>query len=60
LRASDLGKKYGWGIHSDSQGRVALYSCDSDTYAALENGEDPADPDVTVTTLAAMRSSRKG
>ena len=59
LRASDLGKRYGWGIHSDGQGRVALYSVDSDTYAALENGEDPEDPDVTVTNVAAMRSSRK-
>lgn len=59
LRASDLGKKYGWGVHSDADGRVALHSCDSDTYAALENGEDPGDPGVTVKTLAAMRSARK-
>ncbi|MGH3429532.1 MAG: DUF6157 family protein, partial [Mycobacteriales bacterium] len=25
LRSSDLGKRYGWGIHADSAGRLALY-----------------------------------
>src|SRR5690554_5325995 len=25
LRSSDLGKRYGWGIHADDEGRVAVY-----------------------------------
>ena len=26
LRGSDLGKRYGWGIHADDDGRLALYA----------------------------------
>ena len=29
FRASDLGKRYGWGVHSDAEGRVALYGVES-------------------------------
>lgn len=49
LRASDLGKKYGWGIHHDEQGRVALYGVESGEYRRLAGG-----PRVK----AAMRSKR--
>lgn len=35
LRSSPLGKRYGWGIHSDAAGRVALYARESDDYARL-------------------------
>jgi hypothetical protein len=52
LRASDLGKKYGWGIHHDEQGRVAIYGVESPEYAAFV--ANPA-----VKTVKAMRSSRK-
>ena len=52
LRASDLGKKYGWGIHHDAEGRVALYGVESKEYAALSGGND-------VTVVKAMRSSRR-
>lgn len=52
LRASDLGKRYGWGIHHDEQGRVALYGVESPEYAAFVN-----DPEVKV--VKAMRSSRR-
>jgi hypothetical protein len=51
LRSSPLGKTYGWGIHSDTEGRVAVYARESDDYARLA-----ADPALTHT--AAMRSSR--
>lgn len=51
LRASDLGKKYGWGIHHDEEGRVALYGVETDTYRRLLN-----DPDVDVTR--SMKRSR--
>lgn len=51
LRSSPLGKRYGWGTHHDSQGRVALYPRDSAEYARLA-----ADPALAHTR--AMRSKR--
>jgi Family of unknown function (DUF6157) len=51
LRASPLGKRYGWGVHSDAGGRVAVYGAETDTYRRLM--EDPG-----VTQLKAMRSRR--
>lgn len=40
LRSSPLGKRYGWGIVSDAEGRVALVPRESDEYALL--AADPA------------------
>ncbi|MEV4660039.1 DUF6157 family protein [Micromonospora sp. NPDC049301] len=57
LRASDLGKRYGWGIHADSAGRVALVPLGSTEYAQLTGGRAPDGRTVTVTR--AMRSSRR-
>jgi hypothetical protein len=51
LRASPLGKRYGWGTHHDEAGRVALYALGTADYERLQN--DPA-----LTQKAAMRSSR--
>lgn len=51
LRASPLAKQYGWGIHSDSDGRIALVAAESDEYAALL-------ADDAVAKVAAMRKSR--
>lgn len=51
LRSSPLGKRYGWGIHHDGEGRVALVPLGSDEYAAIA-----ADPDTK--QLKAMRSKR--
>ncbi|MGN6030966.1 MAG: DUF6157 family protein [Thermomicrobiales bacterium] len=51
LRASDLGKKYGWGIHHDDEARIALYGVETETYRRLLD-----DPAVEVTR--AMRRSR--
>jgi len=51
LRSSPLGKRYGWGIHHDAEGRVALVPIDSEAYAALSS-----DPSVKQTR--AMRSKR--
>ena len=55
LRASDLGKKYGWGVHSDAEGRVALYGVETPEYAALAAGRAGGTP---VVTTQAMRSRR--
>lgn len=51
LRASPLGKRYGWGIHHDADSRVALVPLGSDEYRKLA-----ADPNVK--QLKAMRSKR--
>lgn len=32
LRASPLGKRYGWGIHHDAAGKVAVYPIGSEEY----------------------------
>lgn len=52
LRASPLPKRYGWGIHHDAEGFVALVGLGSAEYAALAARSD-------LTHKAAMRSSRK-
>lgn len=51
LRASGLGKRFGWGIHADDDGRVAIYAVDSEGYEALAR-----DPKVAQTR--ATRSKR--
>jgi uncharacterized protein DUF6157 len=51
LRASGLGKRFGWGIHADAEGRVALYAVDSERYQALAR-----DPEIAQTR--AMRTKR--
>ncbi|MGN8026748.1 DUF6157 family protein [Microbacterium sp. 22242] len=40
LRASPLGKRYGWGVLSDADGRVTLVPRESEEYALL--AADPA------------------
>lgn len=51
FRSSPLGKRYGWGVHSDSEGKIAIYPADSSEYERLAN-------DPTVKQLKAMRSKR--
>lgn len=51
LRSSALGKRYGWGIHFDAEGKVALYAMQSDEYDQFANDEN-------LEHLKAMRSSR--
>jgi hypothetical protein len=51
MRASPLGKRFGWGVHADTEGRIAIYAVDSKRYQALA-----ADPEIT--QARAMRSKR--
>lgn len=51
LRSSPLGKRYGWGIVHDADGRVALVPRESDEYAELVANADLAH-------TRAMRSRR--
>jgi len=39
LRASMLPKKFGWGIHFDEAGKLALYPVESEEYQAFASGE---------------------
>lgn len=32
FRASPLTKRYGWGVHSDEDGRIAIYGCETAAY----------------------------
>lgn len=57
LRSSDLGKRYGWGVHSDAQGRIAVYGVDSPEYASFASGINPNDGNPVAVTKA-MRSKR--
>jgi hypothetical protein len=60
LRTSDLGKRYGWGVHADVEGRLALYGVETAEYAEFATGgrRNAAGDPVTVTR--ATRSSRTG
>lgn len=51
LRASPLAKTYGWGIHYDSAGKVAIYARGSADYDRLK-----ADPSIK--QLKAMKSAK--
>jgi hypothetical protein len=52
FRASPLTKRYGYGVHYDSEGRMAIYPCECEEYVQFAS-------DKTLTHLKAMRS-RKG
>lgn len=53
MRASLLPKKYGWGVHYDARGRIALHAVDSPAYAEFTG------PDSGLVLVSAMRQSRK-
>lgn len=52
LRCSPLAKTYGFGIHHNNEGKVALYPLGSEDYQKFLK-------DDTVTKVKAMRSKRK-
>ncbi|MGM0921244.1 MAG: DUF6157 family protein [Bacillota bacterium] len=52
FRASPLVKKYGWGIHYDDKGKMAIYDVKSETYNQLLNLDN-------ITILKGMRSKRR-
>ena len=52
FRASPLTKRYGWGIHSNSEGKVAMYALESEEYQQFVKDE-------SIKKVTAMRSKRK-
>lgn len=53
MRTSPLARTYGWGLHFDADGKVALVGMESEDYGHLEG-----DPSLTQTQ--AMRRKRAG
>ena len=51
FRASPLTKRYGWGIHSDNEGKIAMFGVETKEYKNLVTDE-------SVTKKKAMRSKR--
>ena len=52
FRASPLTKRYGWGIHSNEEGKIAMYGADSAEYQKFVG-------DNSLKKVKAMRSKRK-
>lgn len=51
LRASPLTKRYGWGVHSNAEGKIALYGAETREYAQFSKNK-------SLKIVKAMRSSR--
>jgi hypothetical protein len=51
LRASPLTKRYGWGIHSDNKGKVAMFGIETQAYEAFIKN-------AALKKVKAMRSKR--
>lgn len=52
FRASPLTKSYGWGIHSNEEGKIAMYGADSEEYKAFLAND-------AIKKVKAMRSKKK-
>ena len=53
FRASALAKRYGWGVHSDARGKIAIYAMESPEYSRLA-------ADNSIKHIRAMRNGRNG
>jgi hypothetical protein len=51
FRASPLTKRYGWGIHHNAEGKIAMYGCETVEYENFLN-------DKNTKVFKAMRSSK--
>ena len=52
FRASPLTKRYGWGIHSNEEGKIAMYGVETEEYQRFVANE-------SIKKKKAMRSKRK-
>jgi Family of unknown function (DUF6157) len=53
MRTSPLPKRYGWGVHYDGCGRLALYAMESEEYQHFAEGKSSG-----VKVVTALRSKR--
>ena len=51
FRASPLSKQYGWGIHFNNEGKIAVYGCESKEYKSFSK-------DKSLKILKALRSKK--
>jgi Family of unknown function (DUF6157) len=51
FRASPLTKRYGWGVHNNKDGKIAIFAIDSAEYAKFLK-------DKTLKVVKAMKSSK--
>ena len=51
FRASPLTKQYGWGVHYNSDGKIALYGCESKEYKSFSK-------DKALKIVKALRSKK--
>lgn len=51
FRASPLTKRYGWGVHSNAEGKIALFGAETEAYKNLVQDE-------SITKKKAMRAKR--
>ena len=51
FRSSPLSKRYGWGVHSNSEGKIAIYAVESEDYKKFTK-------DKRLKHVKAMRSKR--
>jgi len=51
FRASPLTKRYGWGVHSNSEGKIAIFGVESKEYEKLKS-------DNSTQTVKAMKTKR--
>lgn len=52
FRASPLTKTYGWGVHCNANGKMAIYGCETEAYAKFIDDEN-------LQKIKAIRSKRK-
>ncbi|MEQ9220188.1 MAG: DUF6157 family protein [Cyclobacteriaceae bacterium] len=52
FRSSPLTKRYGWGVHSNEEGKIAIYGSETEAYQKFVT-------DASLSKVKAMRSSRK-
>lgn len=51
FRASPLTKRYGWGVHNDKDGKMAIFGAESPDYKQLSN-------DKSLKVIKAMKTSK--
>jgi hypothetical protein len=51
MRCSPLTKSYGWGVHSNSEGKIAIYPIGSDEYVKMFENQE-------IKQIRAMKTSR--
>ncbi len=55
MRASMLPKKYGYGVHYDHEGKIAIYGMETSRYCSFAGGGEDG-----VRVIAAMRNKKSG